>query len=191
MNFNDHRKLEGCHSFLSPSNYHWIGYSKEKLRKVYLNQFAKERGTKLHTFARDAILYGQKLSNSKKALNRFVNDAIGYRMSPEVVLYYSPNCFGTCDAISYRDGLLRIHDLKTGETKASFVQLQIYAALFFLEYREYDLENTEIELRIYQGSDVYVEKYVNEDKKSKSIIKIAMQIIEKFDKEIEKLKQEV
>lgn len=188
MKFNDHSKLEGLHSFLSPSNYHWIGYSREKLRQVYLNHLAKERGTKLHAFARDAILYGEKLSSSKKALNRFVNDAIGYRMTPEQVLYYSPNCFGTADAISYRDGLLRIHDLKTGTTKASFVQLQIYAALFFLEYREYELDETEIELRIYQGNDIYVEKYVNGDEEAKGIIRLAMRVIEESDKEIEKLK---
>lgn len=183
MKFNDHRKLEGCHSFLSPSNYHWVGYSPEKLRKVYLNQLAKERGTKLHAFARDAILYGQKLSNSKKALNRFVNDAIGYRMTPEQVLYYSPNCFGTCDAISYRDGLLRIHDLKTGETKASFLQLDIYAALFFLEYKEYDLAKSNIELRIYQGMDVLIEVPERDD------ISQLMNTIKAFDQEIEKIKE--
>lgn len=185
MKFNDHRKLEGFHSFLSPSNYHWVGYSREKLRTVYLNQLAKERGTKLHAFARDAILYGQKLSNSKKALNRFVNDAIGYRMTPEQVLYYSPNCFGTCDAISYRDGILRIHDLKTGETKASFIQLQVYAALFFLEYQEYSLDDTEVELRIYQGDEVIVDIPEKED------ICHIMDCIKIFDLEIEKLKREV
>lgn len=183
MKFNDHRKLEGLHSFLSPSNYHWVGYSKEKLRRVYLNQLARERGTKLHAFARDAILYGEKLSNSKKALNRFVNDAIGYRMTPEQVLYYSPNCFGTCDAISYRDNLLRIHDLKTGETKASFMQLEIYAALFFLEYLEYSLEESGIELRIYQGNEVLVDIPEKED------IHHIMECIKIFDLEIENLKE--
>lgn len=183
MKFNDHSKLEGCHSFLSPSNYHWVGYSREKLRKVYLNHLAKERGTKLHAFARDAILYGQKLSNSKKALNRFVNDAIGYRMTPEVVLYYSSNCFGTCDAISYRDGLLRIHDLKTGETKASFMQLYIYAALFFLEYKDYSLKDSSLELRIYQGNEVFIETPHIEELTS------IMELIKTFDRELETFKE--
>lgn len=186
MNFNDHHKLEGCHSFLSPSNYHWVGYSREKLRKVYLNQLAKERGTKLHAFARDAIILGQKLSNSKKAINQFVNDAIGFRMIPEQVLYYSPNCFGTCDAISYRDKTLRIFDLKTGVTKASFIQLEVYAALFFLEYgSEYPLEDSEIELRIYQDRDKKIEFA---DKKD---IRDLMQLIRDFDREINNIKQEV
>lgn len=187
MKFNDHRKLEGCHSFLSPSNYHWVGYSKEKLRQVYLNQLAKERGTRLHAFARDSILLGQKLSNSKKALNRFVNDAIGYRMTPEQVLYYSPNCFGTCDAISYKDGLLRIFDLKTGETKASFAQLHIYAAIFFLEYENISLADTTVNLRIYQGMDIREE--VMETDEDKYDVAYAMSLIRVFDEEIEKLKQ--
>lgn len=183
MKFNDHHELEGRHSFLSPSNHSWVGYSPEKLRTVYLNHFAKERGTKLHAFARDAILYGQKLSNSKKALNRFVNDAIGYRMTPEQILYYSPNCFGTADAISYRDGLLRIHDLKTGETKASFLQLEIYAALFFLEYKEYSVEESNIELRIYQGVDIQIET------PDPNVISQLMDTIRHSDREIERLKQ--
>lgn len=182
MKFNDHRRLEGSHSFLSPSNYHWVGYSFEKLRTVYLNSLAKERGVKLHAFAKDAILYGEKLAKSKKALNQFVNDAIGYRMTPEQVLYFSQNCFGTADAISYRNKTLRIHDLKTGDTKASFVQLEIYAALFFLEYKEFSPEETNIELRIYQGTEVLIE---NPD--ICTIRSIMTQIVE-FDQEIEKIK---
>ena len=55
-------------------------------------------------------------------------------MDSEVLLYYSDFCFGTADAISFKDGKLKIFDLKTGTTKASFNQLNIYAALFCLEY---------------------------------------------------------
>ena len=151
MNFNNHSDLNGEHSFLSPSNYHWINYSREKLEAVYLNQRSKERGTVLHAFAATAIEEKIKLANHKKALNLFVNDCIGFKMEPELVLYYSNNAFGTADAISFRDNMLRIFDLKTGVTKASFKQLDVYVALFCLEYG-IDPKKIDIETRIYQGS---------------------------------------
>lgn len=151
MNFNNHSDLNGEHSFLSPSNYHWINYSREKLEAVYLNQRSKERGTVLHAFASIAVEEKIKLANHKKALNMFVNDCIGFKMESEQVLYYSNNSFGTADAISFRDNMLRIFDLKTGVTKASFKQLDVYVALFCLEYG-IDPKKIEIETRIYQGN---------------------------------------
>lgn len=105
----------------------------------------------LHDFASQAIKKRIKLSNAKKALNLFVNDAIGYRMESEIPLFYSVNSFGTVDAISFKDGLLRIHDLKTGITKPSFKQLDIYAALFCLEY-DVNPEDIRFEERLYQGN---------------------------------------
>lgn len=151
MKFNDHSDLNGEHSFLSPSNYHWINYSREKLEAVYLNQRSKERGTVLHAFASIAVEEKIKLASHKKALNMFVNDCIGFKMESEQVLYYSNNAFGTADAISFRDNMLRIFDLKTGVTKASFKQLDVYVALFCLEYGV-DPKKIEIETRIYQGN---------------------------------------
>lgn len=151
MNFNNHFDLKDKHSFLSPSNYHWLNYTPEKLESVYRNNRAKEEGVILHDFARLAILKRIKLSNVKKALNMFVNDAIGFRMIPEQVLYYSDNSFGTADAISFKDNFLRIHDLKTGITKPSFKQLDVYAALFCLEYGV-SPEQIQIEQRLYQGN---------------------------------------
>lgn len=145
----------GKHAFLSASNYHWVNYNEKKLIDVYANMKAKERGTELHEFASYAITNGIKLANHKKTLNMFVNDAIGYRMDSEVVLYYSDNAFGTADAICFRDGLLRIHDLKTGRTKVKMTQLDIYAAFFCLEYG-YDPERIEIEQRIYQNNEVVI-----------------------------------
>ena len=85
----------------------------------------------------------------------YVNDAIGYSMTPEQVLYYSPNCFGTADSISFRNNFLRIHDLKTGETPAHIEQLMIYAALFCLEYKVKPGE-IKFELRIYQFDDIMI-----------------------------------
>ena len=113
----------------------------------------------------------------------YVNDAIGFRMTPEQGLYYSPNCFGTADAISFENGFLRIHDLKTGTTKASFSQLHVYAALFC---HEDDIRPGSIdgEFRIYQNDDKMIEPYDPEK------ILYVMQKIEKFDKQIEKMKVE-
>lgn len=63
-------------------------------------------------------------------MNMYVNDAISFRMVPEQILFYSENCFGTADTIVFRNGTLRIHDLKTGVVPAHMEQLEIYAALF-------------------------------------------------------------
>ena len=83
-------------------------------------------------------------------------------MDTEVVLYYSDYFFGTADAISFRDNFLRIHDLKTGVTKVHIEQLEIYAALFCLEYRVKPNE-IQIELRIYQNDGVLVHNPEPED----------------------------
>ena len=86
----------------------------------------------------------------------YVNDAIGYRMTPEQILYYSGNCFGTADCISFRNGELRIHDLKTGSGRIHPEQLVVYAALFCLEYREDPEDMRLIELRIYQNDEILI-----------------------------------
>lgn len=151
MNFNTHSDLKDKHSFLSPSSYHWINYTPDKLESVYRNQQAKEEGNILHSFASIAIMKGLKMANHKKALNMFINDCIGFRMESEQILYYSDNSFGTADAISFKDNMLRIFDLKTGITKPSFKQLDVYAALFCLEYG-IDPTLIDIETRIYQGN---------------------------------------
>lgn len=155
MNFNEHSDLRDMHSFLSPSSYHWMNYSEEKLVSVYHNSQAKQEGIILHDFASIAIQKRIKLANHKKALNMFVNDCIGFKMNSEQIVYYSDNSFGTADAISFRDSKLRIFDLKTGITKASPKQLDVYAALFCLEYGV-DPTTIEIEERIYQGNQFEV-----------------------------------
>lgn len=155
MNFANHLKLEGQHAFLGASKYHWINYDVEKLATSYSNFLAAQKGTEIHAFAAQCIKLGQKLPKSKKTLNTYVNDAIGYHMTPEQILYYSDNCFGTADAISFRNGLLRIHDLKTGSILAHMEQLEIYAALFCLEY-QYKPEEIDMELRLYQSNEVLV-----------------------------------
>ena len=77
-------------------------------------------------------------------------------MDTEVVLYYSDRFFGTADAICFRNGVLRIHDLKTGKIgkiEDHMEQLEVYTALFCLEYkvRPGDIQ---IELRVYKNDEV-------------------------------------
>ena len=155
MRFNNHYNLVGKHAKFSASNWHWLNYDAEKLKVVYENMAAKEYGTRLHAFAAECISLGQKLPRSKKILNTYVNDAVSFHMEPERVLYYSDNFFGTADAISFKDNVLRIHDLKTGKIQAHFEQLEIYAALFCLEYR-IKPSTIDMELRIYQNDEVVV-----------------------------------
>lgn len=160
--FNEYKELEGLHAFLSPSSYHWINYPPEKLLATYQTKKAADHGTRLHAFAKEAIELKQKLPANTKTLNSFINDAIGYRMKPEVILFYSPFAFGTADAISFREGFLRIHDLKTGVTKASMTQLLVYAALFSLEYKV-DIKKIKIELRIYQNDEIVAAKPIPDE----------------------------
>ena len=160
MNFNKHYSLEGKHAFLGASKYHWINYDEDKLINSYTKYQATLNGTILHDFACQCITLGQKLPKSQKTLNMYVKDAIGFKMKPEQVLYYSDNCFGTADAISKLDTImksrrLQIHDLKTGTTPAHIEQLEIYAALFFFEFH-FKPGDLDMELRIYQGDEVLV-----------------------------------
>lgn len=157
MNFRSHSAFENEHAFLSASRYHWINYDENKLAESWLNYQAKENGTILHDFAAQCIRLGQKLPRSEKTLNMYVNDAIGYKMTPEQILFYSENAFGTCDSIGFRDDILRIHDLKTGAIPAHMEQLYIYTALFCLEYKVKPVE-IDMELRIYQNNEILIDK---------------------------------
>jgi len=153
--FKQHKLLEGQHAFLSPSKYHWINYDEDKLLESFLNFQAANRGTGLHNLAAELITFGVELPKKNKTLNLYVNDAIGFRMQPEVCLYYSENAFGTADTLCFRNDFLRIHDLKTGKTAASIKQLEVYEALFCLEYNQ-DPKKIESELRLYQFDEVLV-----------------------------------
>jgi hypothetical protein len=183
MIFNARSDLAGQHAFLSPSGYHWINYDEQKLRARFVSSQAARRGTELHDLAHQAIKLGVKLPKSQKTLNMYVNDAIGYKMDVEQLLYYSNNCFGHADAISFRRQTLRIHDLKTGITPTSHHQLEVYAALFCLEYSvsPYDIE---IDLRIYQNDEVRVFEGIPE------LIERIMNTIVDFDLKIESMKEE-
>jgi hypothetical protein len=181
FSFNSYPKLEGQHAFLSPSKYHWVNYDEEKLTNVYSKFQATQRGVQLHELAAKCIQLGVKLPKSTKSLNLYVNDAIGFKMKTEQVLYYSENCFGTADTIGFRNNILRIHDLKTGVTPASIKQLVVYAALFCLEYRVAP-SNIDIQLRLYQSDSVLA--HLPEDEE----VVYVMDKIVTFDKQIEQLK---
>lgn len=162
MNFNKHLGLEGKHAFLGASTYHWINYDDKKMLSTYKKRLATLKGTELHEFACTCIQLKQKLPDSNKTLNMYVNDAIGFNMTPEVLLYYSPYCFGTADSITVRDNVLRIHDLKTGEGPTHMEQLYIYAALFCLEYGYKPSDFKMIETRIYQNDDILIDNPTSE-----------------------------
>lgn len=183
MNFNKHLNIEGQHAFLGASKYHWINYSEEKVADSYSKFMATKKGTILHEFAAQCIRLRQKLPKSQKTLNMYVNDAIGFKMNTEQMLFYSENCFGTADAISFRNRLLRIHDLKTGVTQAHMEQLLIYVALFCLEYK-FKPSEIDIELRLYQSDEILFHKPSVDE-----ILPIMDKIVT-FDKVIAKIKLE-
>ena len=165
MIFTKNSNLEGLHAPFGASQSAWLRYDDEKILTAYRNIKAKEMGTRLHAWAKETIDLGIKQPRSKKTIYAYVNDAIGYKMDTEVVLFYSPRFFGTADAICFRNGTLRIHDLKTGVTKVHMEQLMIYAALFCLEYKIKPTD-IEIELRIYQSDEVLYHNPPAEDIRS-------------------------
>lgn len=182
MRFKKHLDLQGEHAFLSPSQYHWINYTPERLVERWTTAQAAAYGTMQHEYCHREIETG-RLSNLVGTVGQYINDAIKYRMTCEQILYYSENCFGTADTIAFRYKTLRIHDLKTGVITGSVHQLEIYAALFCLEY-EVDPFDIKIELRIYQDNQIAVYDADPED------IIFIMERIKEFDKIITHRKME-
>lgn len=184
MNFNKHYDLEGLHAPFSPSQSHWLRYDDDKVMEVFMNKKAAEMGSRLHQWAKDTIDLGIKQPRSKKTIYAYVNDAIGFKMDTEVVLFYSKRFFGTADSICFRNGVLRIHDLKTGKTPVHMEQLEVYAALFCLEYKVKP-GDIKMELRIYQNDGVIIHNPTVED-----IAPIMDKIIH-LDKILERIDEEV
>ena len=182
MIFKQHSALSGKHAFLSPSQPAWLNYNEQKIEARFHSWRAAARGTALHSLAHDAIKLGVKLAKGNAALATYVSDALHYGMECEQLLYYSDNCYGTADTISFNRNFLRIHDLKTGINATSMKQLLIYAALFCLEYgvSPYDIR---IELRIYQRDEIKTYVPIPEE-----IIEIMDRIIF-ADQYIEQLKE--
>ena len=183
MNFVRHSNLSGLHAPFSPSQSSWLRYDDDRAVEVFINKKAAEMGTRLHAWAKETIDLGIKQPKSKKTLYAYVNDAIGFKMSTEVVLFYSERFFGTADTISFRDDFLRIHDLKTGKIQADMEQLEIYAALFCLEYKVKP-ESIGMELRLYQNDEVIYHNPTPED------IHAIMDKIVHLDQVIQKLEED-
>lgn len=189
MNLNLHgpaltKSLAGTHAFLSPSNPSWVNYDEDKLNRVFFTAMQAKRGTELHALANDLIRLGVNLPENGLTLSLYVNDAIGFRMSPEQLLFYSENCYGHADCVAFRNNTLRIHDLKTGTTPCSPMQLEIYAALFCLEYKFNPFE-IKMELRIYQNDEI---KMWTPDP---DVIMHLMEKIKSFDKLLTVLRAEM
>lgn len=179
MIWHDHSRLVGTHAFLSASQPSWRNKNADELIEAKKNSYSQQIGTLLHVYAADCIKYGEKLRKTDQRgikfdlirkgipeyaidMNRiyptfmsYVNDAVGYGLKPEMILYYSNECYGTADAIDMDGKLLRIHDLKTGVKSAKMEQLMIYAGLFYLEYGV-NPGSVPAELRIYQMDEVLV-----------------------------------
>lgn len=183
MNWREHWNLKGKHAFLGASQSSWLRYDDTRLINVYQNMQAKEKGTELHALAESMIRNRIKAaSRPRNTFSMYVNDAIGFGMTPEVILYYSDNIFGTTDGIRFdeKNNFLRIHDLKTGTTPAHMDQLKIYAALFCLEYNNDPLK-LDMELRIYQNNDIEYTNTTDEPDLQKQVKEI-MDLIIHFDK---------
>lgn len=208
MIFEQHLNLRGKHASLSPSQPHWLRYNEDQLYQKYVSQYAQSMGTSLHELAETLIKNNLKLKKGDKLtvlshlLNdgiprnvidmeriysnfmNYVNDAIGFKLTPEQILYYSDYCFGTADAISFRNNFLRIHDYKSGTTPAKMEQLLVYAALFCLEYKVKPGE-IETELRIYQNDEVIFHNPTAEE------ILPVMDAIIQHSKTLERINEEV
>lgn len=207
MIFEKHSNLKGKHAFLSPSQPHWLRYTDEQLYQKYASGYSQAIGTSLHELAETLISNNLKLKKSDKLtvlshlLNdgipkeiidieriysnfmTYVNDAVGFKLTPEQILYYSDFCFGTADAISFRNNFLRIHDYKSGTIPAKMEQLLVYAALFCLEYKVKPGE-IETELRIYQNDEI-----VFHNPKADEILPV-MDLIIRHSKNLEKIDEE-
>lgn len=184
MRFNKHWEVEGQHAFLGASKHHWINYDLEKMKRIWENQFKSRRGSRLHDLAKILIKEKIRLERNNLTFNAYVNDAIGYRMEPEIVLKFSDNTFGTTDAIQfYPDEMrLRVHDLKTGTHPGSFHQTEVYCALFCHEYK-FNPHDIEMIMRIYQNDQIF-EHVANPNEIERIIEKM-----KEFEPEIEKMKE--
>lgn len=181
MIFNKHSELEGKHAVLGASKHSWLNDNDDQLIARYINSYSQPIGTLVHSYAKDRIAYRLPMDDNLSEKNAlllyllqngipfrvididrlfynllpYVNDAIGFKMTPELVVCYSEFIFGTADTLSYGRNVLRIHDLKTGTNPASMDQLMIYAALFYLEYKkQVNFQKSRTELRIYQNNEV-------------------------------------
>lgn len=171
------------HAVLSASKAHWLKYDEDKMARVFVAQLQAAKGNKMHELACALIQMGVSLPDTSATINQYVNDSINFRLTPEQVLWYSDNCYGTADAIGFRNNTLKVSDLKTGITVTTFSQLIVYCALFCLEYgfKPFDIK---MEMRIYQNDGVRLEMADPDD------VIHAMDKIKTFDVLINEMREE-
>lgn len=115
------------------------------------------------SFVKTIIFMMKQLPNEVfNNVKTYIEDAIGFRMIPEQIVYHSDYIFGTADALCFRNNTLRIHDLKTGALPAHMEQLLVYSALYCLEY-DVNPASIDFELRLYQTSGIEVFNPTTED----------------------------
>lgn len=181
MILNPHLDIVGKHAIFGASNWRWINYENdEDFAQAMVSKWATDIGTGAHEFAARHIRRGIKLDSSRLAKNElllylledckipeyaidiprlfdnvrnYVNDCVGFHMTPEVPIKYADAVFGTADAVQYDDKVLRIFDLKTGMLAGHMEQLMVYAAFYCLDYRVKPFDIS-MELRIYQNNEI-------------------------------------
>lgn len=183
IKWNIHKEYEGKHALMGASNPHWLNYDSKAFENKYYSRYSQEIGTALHQLAHDCIVGRIKLSKHDthlvemalfkafipkdaydpniilKTLMPFVNDAIGFHMSSEILLFVNEFCFGTTDAIVYNEyeKILRIHDYKSGSIPGKIEQIYIYMAMFCIEYNIDPRKLNLIEARIYQNCECLID----------------------------------
>lgn len=185
MRLNNHSNLRGFHADLSPSSYHWLNYDEQKMKARFLSKQAANRGTRLHAWAHEAINLGQRMKENSTTMNKYINDGIRYRMMTDFIIFVTEDAFGEADCLSFDGKILRIHDLKTGITRANIKQLEVYAAYFCLEY---DIDPSEIQilLFLYQSDQIIGGQAETETIRSHmDQTKRALAWLDKFRKETE------
>ena len=186
IEFPPHPELEGRHAIMSPSKYNWTKDDFDGFMRRLDTMYAAQRGTEMHELAAQLIKHRIKVKDDQTTFGMYVNDAIEFRMKPEVPVMYSENCFGTIDSVIFRDdlNLLRIHDLKTGSSPANVLQLMIYAAITCLQ-NKVDPTTISYELRIYQNNN-----YEQWNPTGEEIKLIAEEILKKNSWCVKRFKQE-
>ena len=130
------------------------GYTIDERRAILKKECSRE----LSCLRYVACNYPQAI----ETVRSYINDAIGFKMHPEVVLKYTDDFRGKADALLFDKNTLRIHDLKTGSGPVHLEQLLGYAALFCLQYH-ITPSNLSMELRIYQNGDVLIVNPTGDD----------------------------
>lgn len=177
LELNEHPEISDLHAPFSPSQNYWLNYDRKKLLEFWKNRKAQQIGTDVHSFAAEQLRqeyyfrennlpYSNRHSH-RDIFSLFLNHSMDNWMQPEVAVKYSDICWGHADSLAFnlKKRTLYINDLKTGKHPAPMDQLEIYAAIFYAEYKPIlqfqhgiDLNDCRTELRIFQNNEVILEE---------------------------------